>query len=50
MFPLPIEQRSRQVRFAYQSLVPLALIMWLLPLIAVAMFSIRPLTDFTTGN
>ena len=50
MFPKPIEQRSRQARFAYQSLVPLALIMWLLPLIAVAMFSIRPLTDFTTGN
>ena len=50
MFPKPIEQCSRQVRFAYQSLVPLALIMWLLPLLAVAVFSIRPLADFTAGN
>ncbi len=50
MFPTPIEKRSRAAQITYQSLVPLALVMWLLPLIAVALFSIRPLADFTTGN
>ena len=30
--------------------MPLALVTWLLPLIAVALFSIRPLADFTSGN
>lgn len=50
MFPTPIEKRSRAVQITYQSLVPLALVMWLLPLIAVALFSIRPLADFTSGN
>ncbi|WP_371168096.1 carbohydrate ABC transporter permease [Aliiroseovarius sp. 2305UL8-7] len=50
MFPTPIEKRSRGAQITYQTLVPLALIMWLLPLIAVAMFSIRPLNDFTNGN
>ena len=50
MFPTPIERRSRAVQITYQSLVPLALVMWLLPLIAVALFSIRPLADFTSGN
>ncbi|GAB5437119.1 carbohydrate ABC transporter permease [Falsiruegeria mediterranea] len=50
MFPTPIEKRSRGAQITYQALVPLTLIMWLLPLIAVAMFSIRPLADFTNGN
>ena len=50
MFPTPIEKRSRAAQVTYQSLVPLALVMWLLPLIAVALFSIRPLADFTSGN
>ncbi|MDA5094745.1 carbohydrate ABC transporter permease [Aliiroseovarius sp. KMU-50] len=50
MFPTPIEKRPRSAQITYQALVPLALIMWLLPLIAVALFSIRPLTDFTNGN
>ncbi|MBT2132420.1 carbohydrate ABC transporter permease [Aliiroseovarius lamellibrachiae] len=50
MFPIPIEKRPRSAQVIYQALVPIALIMWLLPLIAVALFSIRPLTDFTNGN
>ena len=50
MFPTPIKSRPRSAQITYQALVPLALIMWLLPLIAVAMFSIRPLADFTGGN
>jgi multiple sugar transport system permease protein len=50
MFPTPIQRQSRSAQITYQSLLPLALILWLLPLIAVALFSIRPLSDFTNGN
>ncbi len=50
MFPTPIEKRSRTAQITYQSLLPIALIMWLLPLIAVMVFSIRPFADFTNGN
>ncbi len=50
MFPTPIEKRSRGAQITYQALVPFALIVWLMPLIAVALFSIRPLADFTNGN
>jgi multiple sugar transport system permease protein len=50
MFPTPIQKRSRAMQITYQSLLPLALILWLLPLIAVMTFSIRPLSDFTQGN
>jgi multiple sugar transport system permease protein len=50
MFPTPIQQRSVAQQRLYTSLLPLALIMWLLPLIAVMVFSIRPDADFTNGN
>ena len=50
MFPKPIEKASRPTQFAYQSLLPVAMLLWLAPLIAVALFSIRPDADFTTGN
>ncbi len=50
MFPAPIEKASPAARAGYQSLLPLALILWLMPLIAVAIFSIKPDSDFTTGN
>ena len=50
MFPKPIEKRTRGAQITYQAMVPFALIMWLLPLLAVALFSIRPLVDFTNGN
>lgn len=50
MFPTPIEKSSRQWQITYQALLPIALILWLLPLIAVAMFSIKPDSDFTNGN
>ena len=50
MFPTPIEKRSKGTQIAYQTMVPVALILWLLPLIAVASFSVRPLADFTNGN
>lgn len=50
MFPTPIKKRSRGAQLTYQSLLPLALIMWLLPLIAVAMFSVKSSADFAAGN
>ncbi|WP_420862402.1 carbohydrate ABC transporter permease [Algirhabdus cladophorae] len=50
MFPKPIEKSSRGVQIGYQTLLPIVLIIWLLPLIAVAMFSIKPLADFSNGN
>ena len=50
MFPTPIQQRSHGAQIAYKTLLPLALALWLLPLIAVAVFSIRPDSDFTNGN
>lgn len=50
MFPTPIEKRSKGTQIAYQTMVSVALILWLLPLIAVASFSVRPLADFTNGN
>lgn len=50
MFPRPVQQTSRAWAVTYQGLVPVALFLWLLPLIAVAVFSIRPDIDFTTGN
>ena len=50
MFPRPIEKSSRTAQFSYQAALPFVLALWLAPLIAVAMFSIRPDTDFTTGN
>jgi len=50
VFPTPIEKRSRGWQLTYQALLPFALILWLLPLIAVAMFSFKPSADFTNGN
>ncbi|MEM5522303.1 carbohydrate ABC transporter permease [Sulfitobacter sp. AS59] len=50
MFPTPIAKRSRHWQLTYQALLPFALILWLLPLIAVAMFSIKPAADFANGN
>ncbi|WP_424933313.1 carbohydrate ABC transporter permease [Amaricoccus macauensis] len=50
MFPKPIEHSSRSWQLTYQSLIPVALVAWLLPLIAVAVFSMKPDADFTSGN
>ncbi|MEM1360614.1 MAG: carbohydrate ABC transporter permease [Pseudomonadota bacterium] len=50
MFPAPIAKSTPSVRVGYQTLLPLALILWLLPLIAVAVFSIKPDADFAQGN
>ena len=50
MFPRPIQTASPAAQTAYKTMLPIALIMWLLPLIAVAIFSVKPAEDFTTGN
>lgn len=50
MFPRPIENTSRSWQIGYQVLVPVVLALWLLPLIAVAIFSVKPSADFTNGN
>ena len=50
MFPTPLEKRPASAKTVYQMVLPLALIAWLLPLLAVAVFSVKPAADFTNGN
>ena len=50
MFPSPIETRSKHRQIIYKIMVPLVLFLWLLPLIAIFMTSIRPVSDINTGN
>ena len=50
MFPKPIHRSAAHWQVFYQGMLPLVMILWLLPLIAVAIFSIKPAVDFTNGN
>lgn len=50
MFPKPLSKTSHQWQITYHLLLPVVLVIWLLPLIAVAVFSIKPDADFTNGN
>ncbi len=50
MFPRPIEKSTPRVRIAYNLALPIALFVWLLPLIAVFLTSIRPGGDINAGN
>ncbi|WP_377508759.1 carbohydrate ABC transporter permease [Octadecabacter sp. R77987] len=50
MFPTPIAKTSRTWQLTYQSLLPLVLFIWLMPLLAVAVFSIKPDADFSNAN
>lgn len=50
MFPTPIEHASRPVRVAYPVLVVASLVLWLLPLLAVMLTSVRSLEDINLGN
>ena len=50
MFPRPIEQQSRAVRIGYQLALPVALVLWLLPLLGVAITSVKPASDLASGN
>lgn len=50
MFPRPIQQRSRTAQWMYSIALPLALILWLFPLLGVAITSVRPAADLAQGN
>lgn len=50
MFPAPIEKSSSKAQVAYKVALPVALLVWLLPLIAIFLTSIRPASDINTGN
>jgi len=50
MFPRPIEQTSRTSQVLYKLALPVALVLWLLPLLGVALTSFRPGSDIAQGN
>jgi multiple sugar transport system permease protein len=50
MFPAPISRRSRAARARYRVAVLLSLVVWLLPLIAIALTSMRSQEDLNRGN
>ncbi len=50
MFPKPIEHSSAGARTRYQLMLPVALFLWLLPLLAIFMTSIRSGGDINAGN
>jgi multiple sugar transport system permease protein len=50
MFPRPIEQTSPAIQWMYKIALPIALALWLLPLLGVAVTSFRPASDLAQGN
>ena len=50
MFPRPIEHAPVSRRILYQVMLPISLFVWLLPLLAIFMTSIRSAQDINTGN
>jgi len=50
MFPTPIEKTRPSVRFIYKVALPISLILWLIPLLAVMLTSIRSAGDIAAGN
>ena len=50
MFPAPIQTRGPGAQISYRFAVVFALLLWLLPLMAVMVTSIRSLADITNGN
>ncbi len=50
MFPKPIQSMSPAARLTYQVALPVMLVVWLLPLLGVAVTSIRPSSDLAQGN
>lgn len=50
MFPTPIQTASPLARLAYRVTLPLALVVWLLPVFAVALTSVRSIADLNRGN
>jgi len=50
MFPRPIEHTAPATQILYKLALPVALILWLLPLLGVAMTSLKPSSDLAAGN
>ena len=50
MFPKPIENTNILTQSFYKTALPVVLIIWLLPLIAVALTSVRSGGDLISGN
>ena len=50
MFPAPIQRAGPATRIGYGIAVPVSLIVWLLPLFAVMLTSIRSIEDLNRGN
>ncbi len=50
MFPTPLEKTSSTTRALYKIALPISLVIWLLPIIAVALTSIRGQGDLSAGN
>ncbi len=50
MFPTPIERTTPGTQLLYKAALPIALVLWLLPLLGVAMTSLKPSSDLVSGN
>lgn len=50
MFPKPIDKWNKRLAISYRILLPLFIFIWLIPLIAVLLVSIRPIGDILAGN
>ena len=50
MFPTAIQKAPTSIAWGYRISLPIALIVWLLPLVAVMLTSMRSLSDITQGN
>ena len=49
MFPKPINTFSPKYQLIYKIVLPIVLIIWLLPLIAIFLTSVRSAADINTG-
>lgn len=50
MFPRPIQKSSTAAQWLYTVALPVALLLWLFPLLGVALTSLRPASDLAQGN
>ncbi len=50
MFPTPIQRAPKGLQYLYKIALPITLLLWLLPLAAVMLTSVRSLADITAGN
>ena len=50
MFPVPIEKLPKLNQYRYRLFLYISVILWLLPLIAIMLVSLRSLSDLNSGN